>query len=567
MFATQTIRKKLLIAMLVLASAVIVLAYSGFRGAYAYRDLATTVSNRAAELPITAELTQAVDELRYSYSIAAKERSIACELSPGTIDLRPNFRLSPTEFASTERFLVPNPSWNDFRLSEPLLKVMRLLNRYKTQIQLSYHDDEFLADRTRELEMVDEITRLLNEISSKNPASAMSDKLSALSQSQKLNELHKLAHELPTLLQNRMARFRLEVRSKYRMWIILSISSTTFAGVLLAGVLIYARRSVINPFKELLNGARRVAAGEFEHRIEMRSQDELAELAAAINMATDEFFKIQRDLHGQVRERSREVIRNEQLASVGFLAAGVAHEINNPLASIAWSAEALETRLHRILHPVKSGENEEPFEPDLDTLRNYLRRIQDEAFRCKGITERLLDFSRLGQAERKHLVDMSELVEDVIAMVRHLGQYRSRKILFTPKQDSIAWASPQEMKQVVLNLLTNALDSLGPEQIDGIVKIDMESDSSWLRLSIEDNGCGMTDEVQEHLFEPFFTRRRDGRGTGLGLPISSRIIADHGGRIQPSSRGPDLGSRFDIQIPRKQVLQNNAFQYQTAAAA
>ena len=189
---------------------------------------------------------------------------------------------------------------------------------------------------------------------------------------------------------------------------------TIFAGVLLASLLIYARRSVINPFKELLNGARRVAAGEFGHRIEMHSQDELAELAAAINMATAEFFKIQHDLHDQVRERSREVIRNEQLASVGFLAAGVAHEINNPLASIAWSAEALETRLHRILHPSESDKDETAVGLDLDTLRNYLRRIQEEAFRCKGITERLLDFSRLGQAERKQSVDMSELIEDVI---------------------------------------------------------------------------------------------------------------------------------------------------------
>jgi signal transduction histidine kinase len=205
--------------------------------------------------------------------------------------------------------------------------------------------------------------------------------------------------------------------------------------------------------------------------------------------------------------------------------------------------------------------------PDLDTLRSYLRRIQEEAFRCKGITERLLDFSRLGQAERKQVVDMSEIVEDVIAMVRHLGQYRSHKIAFEPCQDAVAWASPQEMKQVVLNLLTNALDSLGPQQADGIVKIRLESDSTWLRLSIEDNGCGMTDEVMEHLFEPFFTRRRDGRGTGLGLPITSRIIADHGGRIQPSSLGPEQGSRFDIQIPRKKVMEDNAFNYQSAAAA
>ena len=547
MFAKQTIRKKLLIAMLVLASAVIVLSYSSFRGVYAFRDLATTVSNRAAELPTTAELTQAVDELRYS------------------------FRGIHSEPSGSESILVRSNASNDFRFRDTLFRVIRILNRYQTQLHVSDDNDPFLADRTKEQKMVNEIIRLLDDISTKYTASEMTEPFSTLLKTQHLNEqlndLHKLVHELPTFLQDRMARFRLEVRSQYRMWIILSTCSTTFAAVLLAGVLIYARRSVINPFKDLLNSARRVANGEFDHRIEMHSQDELAELAAVINMATAEFFKIQRDLNDQVRERSREVIRNEQLASVGFLAAGVAHEINNPLASIAWSAEALETRLHRILHPTESIDTEPAVGPDLDTLRSYLRRIQEEAFRCKGITERLLDFSRLGQAERKQTIDMTEIVEDVIAMVKHLGQYRSHKIVFIPSQDTIAWASPQEMKQVILNLLTNALDSLGVQQADGFVEIRLEGDSSWLRLSIEDNGCGMTDEVMEHLFEPFFTRRRDGRGTGLGLPITSRIIADHGGRIQPFSRGPDQGSRFDIQIPRKKVMEDNEFKYQSAAAA
>jgi len=313
----------------------------------------------------------------------------------------------------------------------------------------------------------------------------------------------------------------------------------------------------------------------------MDSGDELAELAAAINMATTEFLKIQYDLNDQVRERSREVIRNEQLASVGFLAAGVAHEINNPLASIAWSAEALESRLHRILHPLLSPADREPeassdesasaaLEPistaDLDTLRTYLRRIQDEAFRCKGITESLLDFSRLGQAEKKQQIEMNSIIEDVIGMVRHLGQYRSRTIRFESKTDLEACASPQEMKQVVLNLVTNGLDALGPEQSDGYVTIRLESDSQFCKLFIEDNGCGMTPEVQEHLFEPFFTRRRDGRGTGLGLPICSRIIADHGGRIIVSSPGVNLGARFEVHIPRLPSIQTNNHDYHKKAA-
>lgn len=115
----------------------------------------------------------------------------------------------------------------------------------------------------------------------------------------------------------------------------------------------------------------------------------------------------------------------------------------------------------------------------------------------------------------------------------------------------IAWACPQEMKQVVLNLLTNSLESLDSAREDGYVEITLEAQLDSVRLTIEDNGCGMTDEVLQHLFEPFFTRRRDGRGTGLGLPITSRIIADHGGRITPKSRGVNCGTRFEVVLPNQ----------------
>jgi two-component system, NtrC family, sensor kinase len=550
MRATQPIRKKLLYAMLVLACAVLVLAYSGFRGVFAYRDLAATVSNRAAELPTTAELTEAVDDLRFAITQRRVESSDRRSASVFE-DWRDSFHSFQSPLLEEGEDVELSSDKRDYGIQHQIARVRSILDRYEDQLRSSFGNDQYLADRSHEQQMVSEISRLLDEISVKPSMAERLDVTSKLVHSQKLKQLHRLVHDLPKFLQSRMASFRDEVRSSYRTWIILTLSSTTFAALLILGVLIFARRIVIKPFKELLNGARLVAGGQFNHRIEMDSQDELAELASAINKATEEFRKIQRDLNDQVRDRSREVIRNEQLASVGFLAAGVAHEINNPLASIAWSAEALESRLHRILHSTESETEQTAVGLDLDTLRTYLRRIQDEAFRCKGITERLLDFSRLGQAERKQMIDMSDLIEDVIAMVKHLGQYRAHKIDFQPCSDATAWASPQEMKQVVLNLLTNALDSLSPDRTDGLVQISIETDANWLHIVLEDNGCGMTDEVLEHLFEPFFTRRRDGRGTGLGLPITSRIIADHAGRIQPFSRGPDQGSRFEIQIPRK----------------
>jgi signal transduction histidine kinase len=249
------------------------------------------------------------------------------------------------------------------------------------------------------------------------------------------------------------------------------------------------------------------------------------------------------------------------LASVGFLAAGVAHEINNPLASIAWSAEALEQRLYDVIAP-RDGELGQHLDQDqVNILKTYLRRIQDEAFRCKGITERLLDFSRMGDIRQKQPTDIAALTDDVIAMVKHLGQYRQKQIRLKSKPGLVAWVIPQEIKQVILNLVTNALDSLDPS---GTVDVSVDMEGSAVRLVIEDNGCGMTAETVQHLFEPFFTRRRDGKGTGLGLSISYRIVQDHGGQIVPFSKGPGQGSRFEVILPKNEPAQSHEKHAQAA---
>ena len=540
MLSRWTIRKKLQIAMVVLGLVIAVLGYSSFRGVYAYKELVATLSSRASEIPLTAELTRAIDDLRVDKE-PAQSREIL------------TFSMQETD---------PSNSYARKPFSDRLQQVREILARYKSRLESSHTDALFLADRSEELETAEKIGELINEIAWRNgQKDLMTHRVARLQQEQDLDQLGELAHQLPNLLTLRMVSFRDEVRIRYRTWIIMAWSSAILAIGMLVGLFVYARSAVVRPFKNLLYGARRVANCDFAYRIHTSSSDEIAELAHAINLSAQSFLAIQKDLKEQVRQRSEEVIRNEQLASVGFLAAGVAHEINNPLAAIAWSAEALEARLHRILHPVMEETREHSAKPteslagaDLDTLRTYLRRIQDEAFRCKGITERLLDFSRLGTIQRKQQTDMNEIVEDVVDMVRHLGPYRSQKIeVEISDTPAIAWASPQEMTQVVLNLVTNALESLDPDTRSGVVRVKVHHrpEQDQVHLVIEDNGCGMDQEVLKHLFEPFFTRRRDGRGTGLGLPITNRIITDHGGRITPRSDGPGLGSRFEITLPSK----------------
>jgi signal transduction histidine kinase len=178
--------------------------------------------------------------------------------------------------------------------------------------------------------------------------------------------------------------------------------------------------------------------------------------------------------------------------------------------------------------------------------------IQDEAFRCKGITERLLDFSRLSDVE-KSSTDLTDLVSGVIDTVRHVGKYRDKRVSLEQSNAVYVPINAQEIKQVVLNLITNGLDSL---DAGGDVSVQVAVDASHAILVVKDNGCGMTAETQEHIFEPFFTRRRDGQGTGLGMSISYRIVTDHGGDISVRSDGPGKGSRFIVRLPLQQPSKN-----------
>jgi len=530
-----TIRKKMLIGIAAIAVPLALLTYSSVRGAYSYRGLAVAISVRATELPLSNEVTESIDELRFR--------------SRSSLSLVPN-----------ESGLIDNGLFEREKFLQQIQSVRDKLLRYEKHLHQSLDADPLLADRSLEIELVKRIENSLSTIEkevehTQTSLDSPSEKLTG-----ELNKVRQYGLKLPMILQQRMVHFRDEVRVRYRTWIAISGLSMVVASLLLGTAIIFLRLSVVAPFKRLLEGCRKVARGDFDHRIDCRSNDEISELAAAMNQMTDSFVRIRNNLNREVQQRTREIVRSEQLASVGFLAAGVAHEINNPLASIAWSAEALEQRLYDVIAP-RDGELGQLDQDQVNILKTYLRRIQDEAFRCKGITERLLDFSRMGDIRQKQPTDIAALTDDVIAMVKHLGQYRQKQIRLKSKPGLVAWVIPQEIKQVILNLVTNALDSLDPS---GTVDVSVDMEGSAVRLVIEDNGCGMTAETVQHLFEPFFTRRRDGKGTGLGLSISYRIIQDHGGQIVPFSRGPGLGSRFEVILPKNEPAQSHEKHAQAA---
>ncbi len=181
---------------------------------------------------------------------------------------------------------------------------------------------------------------------------------------------------------------------------------------------------------------------------------------------------------------------------------------------------------------------------DAEVINKYLRMIQQEAFRCKEITQKLLDFSRTGGSRER--TDLGQLITDVVEMARHLQNARGKSIRFAPERTVFAPVNGRDVKSVVLNLVVNALDCMDD---GGSLTIGLASREGFAELTFADTGHGMTKDVLENIFEPFFTRKQTGNGTGLGLSISHQIIHQHNGSIAASSAGAGKGSTFIVRLP------------------
>lgn len=500
------------------------------QGVYKFRKLTKSIRQRALELPLAANLAQAVSDLR-------RINAQACLRRNEDLEKWLPFQQEPD-----------SPLALRVAFFKQMNEVRSAFQAYQEQLESEPTADYRLAYTSEEKTAVAKIHRSLDRIDRLTQTGrewVTHTQETALVLEKDLDELQVEVQQLPGLLKLRMEEFATAARSEYNVWYVWTFSITATAILFLSLLYMVAQRRIFRPLECVIRGSRRVAKGDYDFRIRLNVEGEVAELATALNAMTENFQAIKNDLDQQVRQRTKEVIRSEQLASVGFMAAGLAHEINNPLAAIAWSAEALETRVQELLAELHDEAKQNDCEQEVATILKYLRRIQDEAFRCKGITSGLLDYSRLDDKE-KQPTEMVELIRSVIDMVTPAKKYFGRKVHFSPKPPIFGMVNPQELKQVTLNLITNALESI--EQ-SGNVWVDLEQRHGKVIIQVRDDGCGMTEEVQTHLFEPFFTRRGDGSGTGLGLTITYRIIEEHQGTIQATSEGPGKGSTFTITLP------------------
>lgn len=235
-------------------------------------------------------------------------------------------------------------------------------------------------------------------------------------------------------------------------------------------------------------------------------------------------------------EANRAVARAEKLAGIGRLASGVVHEINNPLATISACAEALESRV-----------NEGAFKESeaLDDLREYLGLIRSEAFRCKTITNGLLDFSRTRGREHAPL-NIADVISSATRLLSH--QQRGEEIDFridTMEDLPLVFGDALQLQQAVIALATNAIDAM---PFGGVLKIVSRKSGSSVLVEVSDTGVGIPPENVAKIFEPFFTTKEVGKGTGLGLAVCYGILAEHGGSLDVQST-VNVGTTFTISLP------------------
>ena len=235
---------------------------------------------------------------------------------------------------------------------------------------------------------------------------------------------------------------------------------------------------------------------------------------------------------------NQQVIETGKLASVGELAAGIAHEINNPVAIMVEEAGWMGDLL---------AEEEFRESENLNELQRALRQINVQGKRCKEITHKLLSFARKTDS-RFQVVQVNDLIEDAIGLSEQRAKYSKVSINKNLENDlPFIQASQTEMQQVFLNLINNALDAMGNSG-GGIIDISSRVENKDIVVDLADNGPGMHRENLSRIFDPFFTTKPVGRGTGLGLSICYGIIKKMGGDIEVKSV-IDMGTQFSIRIP------------------
>ncbi len=315
-------------------------------------------------------------------------------------------------------------------------------------------------------------------------------------------------------------------------------------GVLVVlGITYFITRSMIHPLEEMVKASNRIAAGDLDHAVNIRSSDEIGILANSFNemLASIKTMKVEleewgRTLEEKVNKRTEELVavqtqmaQSEKLASIGRLAAGVAHEINNPLAGIlTFSMLALE-----------DCDDDHP-------LKQSLEVIVKQTLRCRETVKGLLDFARQSSATPS-ITEVNSVVDKTLLLLENQTIFQNIRTVrnFAPDLPHVLIDAGQ-LQQVVINIVINAVDAM---EENGVLTIEtsMVPRTREILIRISDTGKGIPDDILPLIFEPFFTTKKVGKGTGLGLAIVHGIVTRAGGKIEVASS--PKGATFTVRLP------------------
>jgi signal transduction histidine kinase len=298
--------------------------------------------------------------------------------------------------------------------------------------------------------------------------------------------------------------------------------------VVMLNLLIFFANSIISPLSQLTRLMERVGKGEFNGKIKVKAKDEIGRLATVFNKMITDLKSREEEIE---RAKSR-LVQSEKMSAFGQMSAGIAHEVKNPLAGILGYTQMTRKKLT----------------PDSEVLP-YLDIIEKETVRCKEIVENLMRFARQEKAVMAR-IDINKTVKDSIRLVEHqmsISGIKVNQVLALEGAPIWLTGNSNQIQQVMMNLMLNAQQAMDNK---GTLTITThyEPEASRMIILISDTGAGMSEEVKQRIFEPFYTTKGVGKGTGLGLSVSIGIIKDHGGSIDVESQ-IGKGTTFSITLP------------------
>ncbi|HRD92679.1 MAG TPA: ATP-binding protein [Accumulibacter sp.] len=321
------------------------------------------------------------------------------------------------------------------------------------------------------------------------------------------------------------------------------------------------------PLRVSGGGVSLVCGTVFDYTDTAMAHARLQDAIAALSKEKD----AQRELIGKLEAAQNQLLQSEKMASIGQLAAGVAHEINNPVGFVNSNLQSLKRYCEQMLHLIATYQSAEAQISDAallstitalkqaldieflqEDLPALIKESEDGLVRIKKIVEDLKDFSHVDESDWQH-ADLNAGLDSTLNVVWNEVKYKARVEKNYGKLPTVECLAAQ-LNQVFMNLIINAAQSLDQAKGMGTITLSTGHQDDWVWVEVQDTGRGMSEDVKRRIFEPFFTTKPVGQGTGLGMSVSYNIVQKHHGRIELDST-PGQGTRFRVWVPVRQTAE------------